>query len=61
METDILLLNWSVQKGKLQKRYSWLTDKDLVFEDGRKDEMLRKIQIKLGKTKEQLYDIIAAL
>ncbi len=32
-----------------------------MFAEGKKDEMLGKLQIKLGKTKEELFKIIAAL
>jgi uncharacterized protein YjbJ (UPF0337 family) len=53
--------NWNEQKGKLKQRFAMLTDNDLMFAEGKKDEMLGRLQIKLGKTKEQLYEIIAAL
>jgi uncharacterized protein YjbJ (UPF0337 family) len=53
--------NWNEQKGKLKQKFAILTDNDLMFEEGKKDEMLGKLQIKLGKTKEQLLAIIAAL
>ena len=53
--------NWNVQKGKLKQKFATLTDNDLMFEEGKKGEMLGKIQIKLGKTKEQLQAIIASL
>jgi uncharacterized protein YjbJ (UPF0337 family) len=49
--------NWKEQKGKLMKKFALLTDNDLMFEEGKKEEMLGKIQIKLGKTKEE-FDII---
>jgi uncharacterized protein YjbJ (UPF0337 family) len=52
---------WNEQKGKLKQKFAVLTDNDLMFEEGRKDEMLGKLQIKLGKTKDQLHEIIAAL
>ncbi len=61
MKTEFIKGTWNEQKGKLKQRYAWLTDNDLMFEEGKEDEMLGKIQIKLGKTKEQLHDIIAAL
>jgi uncharacterized protein YjbJ (UPF0337 family) len=61
MKTQILRGTWNEQKGKLKQRYAWLTDNDLIFEEGKMDEMLGHLQIKLGKTKEQLHDIIAAL
>jgi len=52
---------WNEQKGKLKQRFALLTDNDLLFEEGRKDEMLGKLQVKLGKTKEELHLIIEAL
>ena len=53
--------NWSEQKTKLKAQFSTLTDADLQYENGKKDEMFDKIQTKLGKTKEELATIIAAL
>lgn len=53
--------NWNEQKGKLKQKFAILTDNDLMYEDGKKDIMLGKIQIKLGKTKEELHKIIEAL
>lgn len=53
--------NWNEQKGKLKQAFAELTDNDLMFEEGQKDEMLGKIQIKLGKTKEEFQKIIAGL
>jgi len=53
--------NWNEQKGKLKQKFAMLTDNDLMFLEGKKDEMLGRLQIKLGKTKEQLHEIIAAL
>ncbi|MDM8159590.1 CsbD family protein [Labilibaculum sp. K2S] len=50
--------NWKEQKGKLKKKFAFLTENDLMFEEGKQEEMLGKLQIKLGKTKEELYKII---
>lgn len=50
--------NWNEQKGKLKQKFAKLTDDDLMFEEGKKDEMLGKLQIKLGKTKEELLKIM---
>jgi uncharacterized protein YjbJ (UPF0337 family) len=46
--------NWNEIKGKLKQNFAELTDNDLMFEEGQKDEMMGKLQIKLGKTKEEL-------
>ena len=53
--------NWNEQKGKLKAKFSTLTDSDLKYENGKKDEMLTRIQTKLGKTKEEFAEIISAL
>jgi uncharacterized protein YjbJ (UPF0337 family) len=53
--------NWNEQKGKLKQQFAILTDNDLMFEEGKKDEMFGRLQIKLGKTKEELQKIISAL
>jgi uncharacterized protein YjbJ (UPF0337 family) len=61
MNTTELKGNWNEQKGKLKQKFAILTDDDLMFVEGKKDEMLGKLQIKLGKTKEELRKIIEAL
>ena len=61
MNTTEVKGNWHEQKGKLKQRFAVLTDNDLMYDQGKKEEMLGKIQIKLGKTKEELAAIISAL
>ena len=53
--------NWNEQKGKLKQKFAVLTDNDLLYEEGKEDEMYGKLQIKLGKTKEELHNIIKDL
>ena len=52
---------WNEQKGKLKQKFAILTDNDLMFDEGKKEEMLGRLQIKLGKSKEELLKILAAL
>jgi uncharacterized protein YjbJ (UPF0337 family) len=61
MNTTELKGNWNEQKGKLLQKFALLTDNDLAFAEGKKEEMLGRLQITLGKTKEELLSIIAAL
>ena len=61
MNTTDLKGLWSEQKRKLKEKFAWLTDSDLLFEIGKKEEMLDRLQIKLGKTKPELQLIIANL
>lgn len=53
--------NWNEQKGKLKMKFAILTDNDLLFADGKQDEMLGRLQVKLGKSKDELRKIIEAL
>ena len=53
--------NWNEQKGKFKQRFAVLTDNDLMYEEGKKEEMFGKLQIKLGKTKEELHRIFDSL
>jgi uncharacterized protein YjbJ (UPF0337 family) len=61
MNTTEMSGKWNEQKGKLKQKFAQLTDDDLLLVEGKKDEMLGRIQIKLGKTKDELHKIIEAL
>jgi len=61
MNTTEVKGNWDKQKGKLKQKFATITDDDLLFAEGKKDEMFGKLEIKLGKTKEELHKIISAL
>jgi len=45
---------WNEVKGKLKQKYGQLTDDDLAFAEGKEDELLGRLQQRLGKTKEDL-------
>jgi len=53
--------NWNEQKGRLKQKLAILTDNDLMFEEGKKEEMFGRLQIKLGKSKEEIQKIIASI
>ncbi len=61
MNTTELKGNWKEQKGKLKQKFATLTDDDLMFAEGKKDEMMGKLEIKLGKSKEELHKILEEL
>jgi len=61
MNTTELKGNWDEQKGKLKQKFANLTDDDLLFAEGKKEEMLGKLEIKLGKSKDELHKIISSL
>lgn len=53
--------NWLKARGKLRKKLSALTGDNTMFAKGKRDEMLSKLSSKLGKSKEELEDIISEL
>jgi uncharacterized protein YjbJ (UPF0337 family) len=61
MNTNEIKGTWNEHKGKLKKKFAILTDNDFLFEEGKKDEMIGRLQTKLGKTKEELHRIISTL
>ena len=61
MTTLNLKGNWNEVKGKLKQKYGELTDDDLVFSEGKEDELLGRLQKRLGKSKEELRKSIEEL
>jgi uncharacterized protein YjbJ (UPF0337 family) len=53
--------NWNEIKGKLKQKYGQLTDDDLTFAEGKEDELLGRLQKRLGSNKEELRETIAQL
>ena len=51
--------NWNKAAGKLKQEYAMLTDDDLLLVKGKEEELLGRLQIKLGKTKEEVQKIIS--
>lgn len=52
---------WVVKKEKIKQKYAILTDEDLHFCEGKEKEMIEMLGYKLGKTSEELRNIIVAL
>jgi len=61
MNTTELKGNWDEQKGKLKQKFAQLTDDDLLFAEGKKDEMLGRLQVKLGKSKDDFFKMLSDL
>jgi len=53
--------NWNETKGKLKQKYAQLTDDDLTFAEGKDEELLGRLEQKLGKSKEALRSEIESL
>jgi uncharacterized protein YjbJ (UPF0337 family) len=61
MNTLIMKGNWKEIAGKLKQQYANLTDDDLLFKEGKEEELLGKLQQKLGTTKEELRKVISKI
>jgi uncharacterized protein YjbJ (UPF0337 family) len=46
--------NWNEFKGRLKQRFADLTDDDLRFVEGKEDELMGRLQQRLGKSKEEI-------
>lgn len=53
--------NWNETKGKLKQKFAILTDNDLLLVEGKQEEMIGRLQVKLGKTRDDVNKIIADL
>lgn len=58
MNKLILKGDWNVAKGKLKQKYAQLTDDDLVYEKGREDELLGRVQKRVGQTREEVERVV---
>lgn len=61
MTTLDLKGKWNEVKGKLKQKYGELTDDDLTFAEGKEEELLGRLQQRLGKDKEEVRKIIEGI
>lgn len=59
--TTALKGDWNQVKGKLKQKFAMLTDNDLLLVEGKQDELLGRLQVKLGKSRDELQKLIAEL
>lgn len=52
---------WNEAKGKLKQKYGELTDDDLMFAEGKEDELVGRLEKRLGKTKDEVRKELADL
>lgn len=53
--------NWNEIKGKIKQKYADLTDDDLIYVEGKEDELLGRLEKKMGKAKNEIRDLIDKL
>ena len=52
---------WNEAKGKLKQKYAELTDDDLLYEEGKEDELYGRLQKRLGKNREEVEQMMQDL
>ena len=58
MDTNTLKGSWDIAKGKIKEKWGQLTDDDLREVDGKKDQLIGKLEQKYGYTKEEARRMI---
>jgi uncharacterized protein YjbJ (UPF0337 family) len=53
--------SWNEIKGKIKQQYADLTEDDLKYEEGQDDELVGRLQKKIGKTKDEVIQWIQSL
>lgn len=53
--------NWNQIKGKAKEQYGELTDDDVAYTEGQEDQLIGRLQEKLGQTKDQITKWIDSL
>jgi uncharacterized protein YjbJ (UPF0337 family) len=62
MSNDVILKgNWNQLKGKLKQKYADLTDDDLLYVEGKEDELFGRLQKKLGKSDREVRELLRKL
>lgn len=51
--------SWEDVRSQLRQNYSDLTDEDLEYQEGGEQELLSRLQSKLGKTKDEIVRLIS--
>jgi uncharacterized protein YjbJ (UPF0337 family) len=51
--------NWNKQALELQKEFSELSDSDLEFQEGKEEELLKRVETRLNKSRQEVIDLIA--
>lgn len=53
--------SWNEVKGRLKQKYAELTDDDLTFAEGKEEELLGRLQQRLGKSKEETRAMVESI
>lgn len=62
-EDDQLVMHgsWEDVKKQLRSNYGELTEEDLAYQHGQENELLSRLQMRLGKTKDEIKNMLSQL
>ena len=61
MDTKIFDGNWKQIQGKLKQNYADLVEDPKLFEEGKEEELLGRLETKLGKTRDEVVNWLKSL
>jgi len=61
MDTLQIKGKWNEMKGKLKQQYADLTDDDLTYAEGQEDELIGRLQQKLGKSRDEVIKMLRSM
>ena len=53
--------DWNQVKGRLKQKFGQLTDDDLVYAEGKDDELVGRLEKKLGVAKDKITRLISEI
>jgi uncharacterized protein YjbJ (UPF0337 family) len=53
--------NWNEVKGRLKQKFALLTDNDMLLVEGKSEEMLGRIEARLGISKAEIQKFISEI
>ena len=53
--------DWNQSKGKLKQKFADLTDDDLLYEEGKEDELYGRLQKRRGRSREEIDKMLNEL
>ncbi len=53
--------SWNEAKGKLKQKFAELTDDDMLYVEGKEEELYGRLQKRLGKSREEVEKILNEL
>ncbi len=50
--------DWEIVKMRLKHNFKHLTDADLIYTEGKEDQLIKRLQKKLGQKEEEIIEIL---